>query len=169
MINFLIGDATMPKADGHKIIVHICNDIGGWGKGFVLALSKRWVYPEQKYREWYHSQGEQTAASKKYCLRLGDVQFIEVEADITVTNMVAQHDIRKINGISPIRYDALQDCLKTVCEKAQALTAASNAAVSIHMPRIGCGLAGGSWDKIEPIIESELCSNGIDVYVYDLN
>ncbi len=37
------------------------------------------------------------------------------------------------------------------------------------MPRIGCGLAGGKWEEIEPIIQSALLENGIEVYVYDLN
>ncbi|MEV6001124.1 Appr-1-p processing protein, partial [Streptomyces griseomycini] len=27
---------------GVKVIAHVCNDIGGWGKGFVLAVSRRW-------------------------------------------------------------------------------------------------------------------------------
>jgi hypothetical protein len=37
------------------------------------------------------------------------------------------------------------------------------------MPRIGAGLAGGKWDDIQPIIQDVLCSQGVDVYVYDLN
>jgi hypothetical protein len=41
-IVFLKGDVTCPSQQGLKIIAHICNDIGGWGKGFVLALSKKW-------------------------------------------------------------------------------------------------------------------------------
>lgn len=41
-INYLKGDATNPASAGNKIIVHVCNDIGGWGKGFVMAISKRW-------------------------------------------------------------------------------------------------------------------------------
>lgn len=39
---------------------------------------------------------------------------------------------------------------------------------SVHMPRIGCGLAGGSWGKVEPIIQEELCDKGVQVFVYDL-
>jgi hypothetical protein len=35
------------------------------------------------------------------------------------------------------------------------------------MPRIGCGLAGGTWDKIEPLIEENLSMNQILVRVYD--
>lgn len=34
---------------------------------------------------------------------------------------------------------------------------------SVHMPLIGCGLAGGTLDKIEPLIESSLTSIGISV------
>ena len=38
----------------------------------------------------------------------------------------------------------------------------------IHMPRIGCGLAGGNWDQIEPLLEEHLAMAGFDVRVYDL-
>jgi hypothetical protein len=38
-----------------------------------------------------------------------------------------------------VRYDALQECLETVDVHAQILGA------SVHMPRIGVGLGGGSW------------------------
>ena len=41
-ILYIKGDATAPIGSGVKVITHICNDIGGWGKGFVLALSKKW-------------------------------------------------------------------------------------------------------------------------------
>ena len=41
-INYVIGDATQPVGEWPKIIVHVCNDIGGWGRGFVTAISKRW-------------------------------------------------------------------------------------------------------------------------------
>lgn len=40
-ITYLKGDATNPQSEENKIIAHICNDIGGWGKGFVVAISKR--------------------------------------------------------------------------------------------------------------------------------
>ena len=52
-------------------------------------------------------------------------------------------------------------CLQQVAVRAQELAA------SVHMPRIGCGLAGGDWSKVEPLIEAALCANGIAVTVYD--
>lgn len=35
-ITYLKGDATKPATEGNKIIVHICNDIGGWGYLFMI-------------------------------------------------------------------------------------------------------------------------------------
>ena len=49
---YLTGDATCPQARGVKVIAHVCNDLGGWGKGFVLAISERWALPEAEYRAW---------------------------------------------------------------------------------------------------------------------
>jgi len=154
-IYYLIGDATEPQAEGNKIIAHICNDVGAWGAGFVLALSKKWKQPEEDYRIWYRG-------GRELGFELGKTRFVRVEDDIWVANMIAQRDIKPVGGIPPIRYGALKSCLKEVAEKALELNA------SVHMPRIGCGLAGGTWDKVEPIIIDVLVKNGVPVYVYDL-
>ncbi len=152
-VNYIKGDATVPKGEDNKIIVHICNDIGGWGKGFVLAVSKRWKEPEESYRTWFKS---------KENFNLGEVQFVKVENNLWVANIIGQHKIRKDeNGKPPIRYDAIEVGLKTVFLKAKQLGA------SVHMPRIGCGLAGGRWEHIEPLIEKTLIQNKIKVVVYD--
>ncbi|MDJ1502927.1 hypothetical protein [Xanthocytophaga agilis] len=34
-IQYVKGDAAKPQTEGNKIIFHICNDIGGWRRGFV--------------------------------------------------------------------------------------------------------------------------------------
>ena len=152
-INYIKGDATAPKAIGNKVIVHICNDIGGWGKGFVLAISKRWKEPELKYREWF---------ALKETFQLGECQFVKVEQDIWVANLIGQHKIYSdANGIPPIRYEAVEIGLGKVAKFVQEIKA------SIHMPRIGCGLAGGKWENIEAIVQKTIVSNEIDVTVYD--
>jgi O-acetyl-ADP-ribose deacetylase (regulator of RNase III) len=150
MIKYVIGDATNPIGEGEKYILHCCNDKGYWGKGFVLALSKRWKKPEKMYR-----------AEIKYVL--GTVHFVRVEKDICVVNMIAQHDVRpiKVNGVivPPIRYDALRECL-TFINKIALGTGAT-----IHAPRFGAGLAGGNWEKIEQLIKETIT---VDVTIYDL-
>ncbi|MDF0606009.1 macro domain-containing protein [Neisseriaceae bacterium TC5R-5] len=155
-IRYVTGDATSPMGDGHKVIVHICNDLGKWGKGFVLAVSKKWPQPEKQYKAAFaqHNQAE-----------LGEVQFVAVESDITVANIIGQHGIshaRNKEKTPPIRYQAVAYGLEQVAGYAKQVAA------SVHMPRIGCGLAGGNWEQIEPIIQQMLTSQGIAVTVYDL-
>lgn len=110
-ITYLKGDATAPAGSGAKIICHVCNDVGGWGKGFVLAISKRWPEPGTRYRAW-HKQGVPGG------FRFGAIQLVEVEPALAVANMVAQRGIRPTRGLPPIRYDALRDCLASLAERA---------------------------------------------------
>lgn len=154
MIHYLKADATVPQAEGNIVIAHICNDIGAWGKGFVLALSKRWKYPEKQYKQWY-KEGEDFA--------LGEVQFVSVEEKIWVANLIGQHNIyRDENGDPPIRYEAVKKGLQIIADFAYEINA------KVQMPRIGCGLAGGSWDRIEKLIRQTLLRKNIEVFVCDL-
>jgi O-acetyl-ADP-ribose deacetylase (regulator of RNase III) len=153
MIHYLIGDATCPTGpqEQPKIIAHIVNDKGGWGAGFVLALSKKWKEPEEEYRNW--------AADTKP-LPLGYVQFVYPENHkLAIANMVAQHGYGTALQ-PPIRYQALRKCLYAVNLIAKQYGA------TVHMPRIGCGLAGGTWDEVSKIIEEEMPD--LEVFVYDL-
>ena len=154
-IRYTEGDATEPIGGGLKIVVHICNDIGKWGKGFVLAVSRRWKEPEHIYREAFRHPPFPM---------LGDVQFVSVSDTIIVANLIGQHGTMARAGIRPpIRYEAIHKGLRTIASRAQ------SSGASVHMPRIGCGLAGGEWTKVEPIIVESLADKGIDVTVYDYN
>jgi O-acetyl-ADP-ribose deacetylase (regulator of RNase III) len=154
-LDYVIGDATAPQGDGPRVIVHICNDVGKWGKGFVLALSRRWPEPERRYRAWY--QGEESTL-----FALGEVQFVTVAERLWVANLIGQHDVRPRGGVAPVRYEAIREGLRAVAVFARGEGA------SVHMPRIGAGLAGGSWEVISAIVEEELASQGVPVTVYDL-
>jgi O-acetyl-ADP-ribose deacetylase (regulator of RNase III) len=145
-IQYLTGDATEPVGEGCKIIVHVCNDVG---------LSKRWPEPEQLYRSWHRGETDQPYA-------LGEVQVVKVTENVWVANLIGQRDVRAENGVPPIRYDALRIGLRKVADEARRLGA------SVHMPRIGCGLAGGTWGEVGKIVQAELADKGIAVFVYDL-
>ena len=149
------GDATLPVGTSPCIIAHICNDIGAWGKGFVMPLAKRYPAAEIQYREWYRRK---TAPP----FELGQVQFVEVTSQVWVANMIGQHGIRRRGSEPPIRYDALRECLSRVRLFAQEHKA------DVQMPRIGCGLAGGKWEIISKIVEEELVLPGLSVLVLDL-
>lgn len=154
-IIYMWGNAVEPQGDGPKIIAHICNNIGAWGAGFVLAVSGKWEHVKHQYMAW-------SVGNDRQELPLGEVQFVLAEEGIYVANMIGQDNIRGAANRPPIRYVAVAVALAKVAEKAAELGA------SVHMPRIGCGLAGGTWEEVEPIIMQQLCERGIPVFVYDL-
>lgn len=146
MIHYLKGDATKPVGPGNKLIIHVANNAGAWGAGFVLALSKKWKEPERRYM-----------AQAPHGLLLGTTQIVQVEPDIWVANMVAQ-TLNYRQGPN-IKYGALEECLRAVELEAATLGA------TIHGPRFGAGLAGGRWSIIEELLETTLPNN--DIYIYD--
>ncbi|MFI7014651.1 macro domain-containing protein [Streptomyces sp. NPDC050164] len=153
-IRYVRGDATVPSVKGVKVIAHVCNDSGGWGKGFVLAISRRWPEPEAAYRAWHRSRAANDFG-------LGAVQLVQVERYVWVANMIGQRGTRTGSKGVPVRYEAIDTALETLAERAGDLGA------TVHMPRIGCGLAGGKWSRLEPLIEERLIRRGIQVRVYD--
>lgn len=157
-IKYVKGDATNPLGEGRRIIIHCCNNLGYWNAGFVKALSRRWTAPERAYRQW--AKGH----DKRIPFMLGNVQFVKVATDLCVANIIGQSAIGRGGFMypPPIRYEAIRNALQRVCELA------TNYNASVHMPRMGAGLAGGNWELIAEIVEAELCSKGVPVTVYDL-
>ncbi|MDP9765376.1 O-acetyl-ADP-ribose deacetylase (regulator of RNase III) [Deinococcus enclensis] len=158
MLSYQTGDATRPTGPGPKVIVHVCNDAGHWGAGFVLALSRRWKAPEEAFRTWASGAGDRA-------FELGQVQFVPVEPDLWVANLIGQHDIQRKTrptDVPPVRYDAIREGL------ARTRAFAIERGASVHMPRIGAGLAGGDWGVIERIVQDELSGQDVPVTVYDL-
>lgn len=156
-IQYLVGDATQPIDAGteQRFIVHVCNDVGAWGAGFTRALSKLSPRPEESYRD---------AIKQTKPRSLGAMSLVKVdpEAGIFVANMIAQRGLPSAVRRVVIDYEALERCLVRVTK------IAVDWGASAHMPRIGCGIAGGDWHTVEAIIERTLCAGGVKVFVYDL-
>lgn len=141
-------DATQPIGTEMKYIAHVCNNIGAWGAGFVLAISNRWSAPEKHYLNLKPSER-----------KLGNTHFIQVESDIIVVNMIAQNGLRTTTNPTPLDYYSLAVCLETMYNKALIENA------TVHMPKIGSGLGGGDWNKIENIIKEKM---KVDTHIYTL-
>lgn len=95
-------------------------------------------------------------------LGLGAVQVVPVGEDLFVANVIGQHGYRRSPDGPAVRYEAIGTALAALGEAALELGA------SEHMPRIGCGLAGGRWELIAPLIDAHLTCRSIAVTVYDL-
>lgn len=155
---YLVGDATRPHGSDEepRVIVHCCNDAGGWGSGFVLAVSARWLEPEMAYRKWFKEK-----MFEGINFELGAVQAIKVGPNLWVANIIGQHGYGRLTDPTKpfIRYEAIRAGLEKLG------TMFSGKDVTFHMPRIGCGLAGGTWQEMGPVVEEALKDR--HVYVYD--
>ena len=157
-LHYLTGDATDPiQTDaGMQVIAHCCNDIGAWGAGFVLALNKLSPKPREKYLWW--------ANNPNIPMQLGMIQVVDVRDRLVVANIIGQHGIRNRGSEPPVRYQAIETGMEKLCEH----MAHKDISYDIHMPRIGCGLAGGQWDRVEEILLCVAAKYGVRIYVYDL-
>lgn len=94
----------------------------------------------------------------KELMRLGKVQAIQINDELTVYNCFTQ----EYYGNDGKRYgspSAIKECLEKVIQ--------NHAGETIYMPRIGCGLAGLTWDTdVLPILES--FDSDVDIVVCDI-
>ena len=155
-ISYITGDATLPQSQEKTIIVHICNDIGVFGAGFVVAIGKRYPIAKTSYLGWAKAGN---LGGVKF--ELGEVQFVKINDTLWVANMIAQKGIGFRNG-PPIRYEALDAALEKVANFAK------NEKALVMGPRFGSGLAGGNWEVIEAMIIKKLCKQNIPVIICDL-
>lgn len=152
------GDATCPIGPGVKIIAHVVNDIGKFGKGFALALARRFPECRDDYIDWHHS-GENFA--------LGRVQIYHESPYIKVAHMIAQRGLVGRSNPVPLKYDALEKCLKSLAIYADEVNEDGGKA-SVHMPKIGCGLGGGDFNKVTEIIDKVFANSTVPVTMYIL-
>lgn len=164
-IHYISGDVTKP-IHSETVICHICNDVNKMGSGVAKAISDRWPVVKSEYHKWANNPNDLIK------FELGNTIFVtacdKVIRDkkgntkrnyIIVANMVAQHKIISMGEEKPIRYDALDKCLKEVYQ----FCADNNMILS--MPMIGTCLSGGDFSEIREIILNNIL---VDTFVYIL-
>lgn len=84
--------------------------------------------------------------------KLGDVQFVEIEKPhMYVANCATQHGYGyKTNQKVFVDYDAVSAVFATL------VSFSEEKGIEVAMPRIGAGLAGGDWKKINQILQSAI-------------
>lgn len=162
MIYYHVGDATDPGLEGRFVIAHVLSDTGAYGKGFAAAVARRYPRARRRFKAW--ARGDRTYVRP---FELGSVQWVGVGADVDrawrfgdrwVVNMVAMRGLRSASNPHPLDLDALARCLVSLAKDLGELP--------VVMPRIGCDLAGGTWDEVGPLVEETLVAT--EVHVYDL-
>jgi hypothetical protein len=136
-------------------LAHGCNDVGAWGAGFTAALDKRDPTIGYAFRKFGPRQ-----------LGAVSIDWLDWGTGVTVANLITQHGVGVRPGHPiPFRYHALGVALRHL---ATAACRGYAPAAVVHMPRIGCGLAGATWEQVEPFVREHLVDAGLSVVVYDL-
>lgn len=167
VITYEIGDATDPNLREPFIIAHVVSTAGRFGAGFAKAVAQRYPTARARYLAWANPAQDPEIPAYSRAFILGAVQWVGVGRDLLghhawfdrwVVNMVAQRGLRSAANPHPLDLDALELCLRAVAD--------GSLGRPIVMPRIGCGLAGGTWAEVEPVVE-RTCGD-LEVHVYDL-
>jgi O-acetyl-ADP-ribose deacetylase (regulator of RNase III) len=153
-VNFVHGDVLRPRGTETKVICQLVNDQArSWGGGVARSAAKAFPEAHRKFSSWIISVPKKD--------RLGSVHFASADESTYIASLVGQEGF----GPSPtprIRYAALEKCLEKVSDFA------STNSASVHMPRLGAGESGGSWDTVQEMVQGALVADGIPVTVYDL-
>jgi len=147
MLKYQKGDLFNSNA---TILAHGVNCRGGFGKGVAAQMAK--LHP--KARNSYLTK------HKRKGWELGDVQFVLSKGKI-IANCATQDKYWEAGPKTVlVEYWAIRSCMVKIA------SFASVRKMSVALPRIGAGLAGGDWDKIKKILEKEFVN--INAKVYEL-
>ncbi len=131
-----VGDVL--KSD-ESVIVHGCNCKCTMGAGIALQIREQFsaAYQEDQSTLWGDTNKLGTFT---YALERG-----AHNQPLMVVNAYTQYDYTRIVSSIDLDYGALEEVMVRICEYFPDEV--------IAMPRIGCGLAGGDWEKVRKILE----------------
>lgn len=144
---------TLAEEGKFDVITHGCNCFNTMGAGIAPQMAAHFdcnVFPleHRRYKGDYNKLGQI------------DWEFID-EYNLYVVNSYTQYHYgyNHLDGVrNPFDYLAFTLCMKKINYAFQDM--------HIGLPKIGAGLAGGDWNKIIIIIESELKDCDITIVNY---
>lgn len=144
MINYIQGD-LFDTPNG--IIAHGCNCKGVMGSGVARIVRDKYPKAYNAYIERYEYDD----------LWLGEIQAVLQDDGKYIVNCMTQNGFMP-RDICHADYEAIEKCMwrlkKFAMEKS----------LSVAIPKIGAGLAGGDWAIIEKILEEVFSDYDITVY-----
>lgn len=131
-------------------IVHGCNCQGVMGSGVALAIKRKYPKVYASYVEFCFIYGNIPSDM------LGRVNSVYINSQLRVLNAFTQEEYGR-DGKQYASYKAIEDVLIRLSNNI-------DSQVPIHMPKIGCGLGGATWEKVELLIKHHLPYHNVIVY-----
>lgn len=143
-----IGNALDELDNGNiDVLVHGCNTFHTMGAGIARQIASR--YPQTLEADKKTIRGDRG--------KLGTFSMAKTENGFIV-NAYTQHGFG--GGFGPnVDYEAIKECFEKIAIAFNGLT--------IGFPLIGCGLAGGRWDIVEPLINQALIGQIAKLIVFN--
>ena len=132
------------------VIAHGCNCKKSMTGGIALQIARK--YPKAEKADNYSTMSD----IKRY----GDVTCAPIGMGQKIYNLYSQFLPGK-----DLSYPALELSLT----KLALILKANDPNASIGLPQIGCGIAGGDWKKIRPIIKRALKGLNVTIVIYNPN
>lgn len=167
--NEIEGDLIQLAKEGRfDVITHGCNCLSNMGAGIAPQMAK--AFGVDKF--WMESWGptisklgcidyETFVIGKNAIWSIEDADNKLNEPELIVVNSYTQFRYGKnhTDGVSkPLDYEALTLCMRKINQEFSGK--------HIGLPKIGAGLAGGDWNKIKNIIQTELKDMKVSVVIY---
>jgi O-acetyl-ADP-ribose deacetylase (regulator of RNase III) len=157
MINYIDGDLIKLAQRGHfDVIAHGCNCFCQMGAGIAPQMAKAFGCNDSKK---YHGESTSFPDERGNMNKLGNIEsyawfVFDDEGErkrLDVVNAYTQYKYGRNHedgDETPVNYSAIEMCMKKINYRFKGK--------HIGLPKIGAGLAGGNWNRIEHIINTEL-------------
>ncbi len=171
MINYneVEGDLIkLAKEAKFDVIAHGCNCHSTMGAGIAPQMARAFgadKFPMELWGSTIQKLGnidyETVVLGENAIWSLSDYKNNRNEPELTVVNAYTQYNYGRnhVDGtFKPLDYEALTLCMRKMNKifKGQ----------HIGLPQIGAGLAGGDWEVIKKIIQTELSDCKVTVVIY---
>lgn len=143
----ILTDINKVSADIPTVIIHGCNCFHTMGAGIARYLSRK--YPAVL-------RADKTQTEKGDFNKLGTYSIAEINENLVILNCYTQYMYKVRPGDKPVDYEAIALCLKKVRHNFNGWL--------IRSPKIGCGLAGGSWPTVRKSFHDLMYDQQVEIY-----
>ena len=138
------------KSGEYNVLVHGCNCFCVMGAGVAKAIVR--AFPEAL-------SVDRNTTIRGDRSKLGTMSIAETSTGLSIVNAYTQYAYGRRNAPN-LDYQALQSCFRQLNKHFH------QEGTRFLIPKIGAGLAGGDWNKIAHIIETEMAGRDVTLVLY---